>query len=92
MSLEFKRGTIISVDYKYTDVGSTNSETGKFELTSMPAQKILLVDTEGKEYNLSWVAYTFFDLFGEGDKVSFLWDSDTELIIRIRLNPFYKGE
>lgn len=92
MPLEFKRGTIISVDYKYTNVPSTNSETGKFELTSMPTQKILLVDTEGKKYDVNLCVYTLFDLFGEGDKVSFLWDNENKLVLRMRLNPFYKGK
>ena len=76
--LEFKRGIINSVKYAY------------FEKSCVFSQDISLVDTEGNEYSTLRFLDKYEGLFGEGDKVSFLWDSEKELIIRIRLNPFYK--
>ena len=78
MSLEFKRGIVTSVIYNYS------------EEACFYTQDISLVDFGGKEYSTLRFLDKFEELFGEGDKVSFLWDNETKLIIRLQLNPFYK--
>lgn len=76
--LEFKRGIINSVKYAY------------FEKSCVFSQDIFLVDTEGNEYSTLRFLDKHEGLFGEGDRVSFLWDNETKSIVRLRLNPFYK--
>ena len=80
--LEFKRGIIISAKYEYCDDNDISSIT----------QEITIIDNIGKEY----VTYhdchgtCFNNFFGEGDKISFLYDKEIGLVLRLRLNPFYK--
>ena len=77
--LEFKRGIVISAIYEIDNSG-------------YPLQKITVKDTDGKEYEVSWTCFgvSYNDFFGEGDKVSFLYDDLYHQVIRIKLNPFYK--
>lgn len=77
--LEFKRGIVISAKYEIDNSG-------------YPLQKIKVKDTDGKEYEVSWTCFgvSYNDFFGEGDKVSFLYDDFYHQVTRIKLNPFYK--
>ena len=77
--LEFKRGIVISAIYEIDNSGC-------------PSQKIIVKDTDGKEYEVLWTCFgvSYNDFFGEGDKVSFLYDDLYHKITRIKLNPFYK--
>jgi len=79
MTLKFKRGTIISAKHDRT----VDPYPGMF-------QYLIIVDKDGEEYVVNWVTENDADFFGEGDKVSFLLDGEN--VIRLRLNPFYKGE
>ena len=78
--LEFKRGIVISAKYVYNDVNGC------------PSQELIVKDSEGKEYKVTWSCFgvSYNDFFGEGDKVSFLYDGNNNTVTRIKLNPFYK--
>lgn len=78
--LEFKRGIVISAKYVYNDVNSC------------PSQELVVKDSEGDKYKVTWSCFgvSYNDFFGEGDKVSFLFDDLYHQIVRIKLNPFYK--
>ena len=78
--LEFKRGIVISAKYLYNDVNGC------------PSQELVVKDREGEEYQVTWSCFgvSYNDFFGEGDKVSFLYDIVNGQVTRIKLNPFYK--
>lgn len=73
--IKFKRGIIISSKYYFQE--NIN-------------QELIVVDSEGTEYEINWITENEEDFFGEGDKVSFLFDEDNDLMLRMRLNPFYE--
>ena len=78
--LEFKRGIVISAKNFY-------NETNNF-----PTQELIIKDDEGNEHGVIWTLFgvSYNDFFGEGDKVSFLYDGSNSTVSRIKLNPFYK--
>lgn len=78
--LEFKRGIVISAKYTYEDN------------LGCPSQELVIKDSEGEEYKTIWSCFGFSynDFFGEGDKVSFLYNEENKQVVRIKLNPFYK--
>ena len=78
--MKFKRGIVISSEHKVEEV------------TRCPSQELIIRDSEGREYQVTWTCFgtSYNDFFGEGDKVSFLYDENYDRIVRIRLNPFYK--
>lgn len=78
MTLGFKRGFVVSASYSH-DKDVVNLK-----------EHLVLVDTENKEYEFDWIIFDSLELFGEGDKVSFLWDEENQIVLGIRLNPFYK--
>ena len=86
MTLEFKRGIVISAKYERDSI-ERDEYTECF-----PIEELIIRDSEGKEYSVKWMCYNtcFNDFFGVGDKVSFLWDREYEAVSRIKLNPFYK--
>lgn len=77
--LEFKRGIVILARHEIDNNGH-------------PLQKLIVKDSEGKEYEVSWMCFgvSYNDFFGEGDKVSFLYDNLYQQVTRIKLNPFYE--
>ena len=75
MSYQFKRGVIIFADYEDCENSSM-----------LGIHQLLKIKSEDKIYETTWFVKNCNDLYGIGDKVSFLVSDD--LIVSLRLNPF----
>lgn len=71
--LEYKKGTIIECVYYQQKVNPWTIE-----------QHLTIRENEGKEYTVTWGISSNLDLFGEGDYVSFLADTDDDRILYIK--------
>ena len=71
MSYQFNRGTVISVEYVDTLDGLS---------------QLIEIDSNNKIYQTMWNIVDNNDLYGKGDKVSFLVNED--LVVSLRLNSF----
>ena len=76
--MQFKRGTVISCSY---DIECINDKGEKI-------QTLVVRATDGSEHVFRWIIWNDNDLYGEGDKVSFLFNEDLGLVMNLRLNSF----
>jgi len=72
--MEFKRGEVLSVRY------NRSSCIGRHIAQEM------CIKSGNQYYDVCWAILKNTDLFGEGDKVSFLVDGNQ--VLNLRLNPF----
>lgn len=71
MSYQFNRGTVVSIEYVDTFDGLS---------------QLIEINSNNKIYQTMWNIADNNDLYGKGDKVSFLVNED--LVVSLRLNPF----